>query len=416
MDREIPRRSLPLKKAMFGLAVLSVIVVLLWQFSSSSNSLQSTMTADDITTATAELRVLRESINLRASAAPQKTVFLDLRDGGQVEKRFVEQGSHVKKGEPLVQLSNTKLQLDLISREAQVTEQMNFLRNTQMTVEVNRLNLQRDILDLEYQIQTLQRHIEQTEKLHKRSMVSEEELTSLREKLHYQQRLLELALDRQKTEEAIREQQLDQLRDSVDMLTRNLEFARQNVDNLLVKAPISGYLSEFNAEVGESLNSGSRLGQIDLPDRYKLIASIDEFYLNRIQLGMSAATTIAGRRLELKVDRIDSRVTNNQFQIEFFLPEDIRMTRGQSLNLTLHLEDSGVKSLAIPRGPFLQDSGGQFVYVLDADSLYAVRTPVSLGRQTPQWVEVLEGLPEGAKIITSSYRDFEQADSIQLQR
>ena len=199
------------------------------------------------------------------------------------------------------------------------------------------------------------------------------------------------------------------------MLTRNLGFARQNVDNLLVKAPISGYLSEFNAEVGESMNSGSRLGQIDVPDRYKLIASIDEFYLNRIQLGMSAATTIAGRRLELKVDRIDSRVTNNQFQIEFFLPEDIRMTRGQSMNVTLHLEDSGVKRLAIPRGPFLQDGGGQFVYVLDADSLYAVRTPVSLGRQTPQWIEVLEGLPEGAKVIISSYRDFQQADSIQLQ-
>tara|TARA_R100001440_G_scaffold30280_2_gene48650 strand:- start:3904 stop:5154 length:1251 start_codon:yes stop_codon:yes gene_type:complete len=415
MDREIKRRSLPFKKPILGFAILASIVLMLWQFSSGSNILQSTMTAGDITTATAELRVLRESINLRATAAPQHTVFLDLRDGGRVEKRFVEQGSYVEEGDPLAQLSNTKLQLDLISREAQVTEQMNFLRNTQMTVEVNRLNLQRDILDLEYQIQTLQRHIEQTEKLYKRSMVSEEELTSLREKLHYQKRLLELALERQKTEESIREQQLSQLRDSVDMLTRNLGFARQNVDNLLVKAPISGYLSEFNAEVGESMNSGSRLGQIDVPDRYKLIASIDEFYLNRIQLGMSAATTIAGRRLELKVDRIDSRVTNNQFQIEFFLPEDIRMTRGQSMNVTLHLEDSGVKRLAIPRGPFLQDGGGQFVYVLDADSLYAVRTPVSLGRQTPQWIEVLEGLPEGAKVIISSYRDFQQADSIQLQ-
>lgn len=396
--------------------MLAVIVLMLWQFNPGSSSLQSAMKIDDITIATVELRVMRESIRLRASATPQHTVFLDLRDGGRVEESFVEQGSYVKKGDPLVQLSNTELQLDLISREAQVTEQMNFLRNTQMTVEINRLNLQRDILDLEYQIQTLKRHIAQTEKLHERSMVSEEELTSLREKLNYQQRLLELALDRQKTEETIREQQLSQLRESVDMLMRNLAFARENVNSLLVKAPISGYLSEFNAEIGESLDGGYRLGQIDLPNRYKLIASIDEFYLNRVQLGMSAAATIAGRRLELKVDRIDSRVTNNQFQIEFFLPDDIRLTRGQSLNLTLHLEDSEVKRLAIPRGPFLQDGGGQFVYIFYADSFTAVRTPVSLGRKTPQWVEVLEGVPEGAKVITSSYRDFQQADSIQLQR
>ncbi|RUO34875.1 efflux RND transporter periplasmic adaptor subunit [Aliidiomarina soli] len=416
MDKQIAKSSLPLKKILIALSVLAAIALASWHLSNGSNSLQSSMTLNDISVATVEPRILRESISLRASAVPQQTVFLDLTDGGRVEERLVEQGSYVEKGDPLVQLSNTSLQLDLISREAQVTEQMNFLRNTQMTIETNRLNLQRDILDAEHQIQTLQRHIAQSEKLHAHSMVSEEELTGLRENLSYQQSVLDLARQRQETEEAIRELQLSQLEDSVDMLTRNLEFARQNVRNLLVRAPISGYLSEFNVETGESRAAGSRLGQIDLPERYKLVASIDEFYLNRVQLGMSASATIAGQTFDLKVDRIDSRVTNSQFQIEFNLTDDIRMTRGQSFNLTLHLEEGEQQRLAIPRGPFLQEGGGNFVYVLDEDSHRAVLTPVRLGRQTPEWVEVLEGVSAGTKIITSSYRDFQQADSIQLQQ
>lgn len=416
MDKQLEKKPFPLKKLAIGAVIIAAVAGAFWQLSASQSSLHSTLTMQDISVATVEPRTLRESISLRASAVPQQTVFLDLTDGGRVEERLVEQGTYVKKGDPLVQLSNTSLQLDLISREAQVTEQMNFLRNTQMTIETNRLNLQRDVLDLEYQIQTLKRHIEQSERLHARSMVSEEELTSLRENLSYQQSLLELARQRQTTEEAIRELQLRQLEDSVDMLTRNLEFARQNVSNLLVRAPISGYLSEFNVETGESRAAGSRLGQIDLPERYKLVASIDEFYLNRVQMGMSASARIAGQTLDLTVDRIDSRVTSSQFQIEFNLTDDIRMTRGQSFNLTLHLEEGEQQRLAIPRGPFLQEGGGNFVYVFDEGSLRAVRTPVRLGRQTPEWVEVLEGVSAGTKIITSSYRDFQQADSIQLQQ
>lgn len=416
MDKQLEKKRFPLKKLAIGALIIIAVVAAFWQLSASQSSLHSTLTMQDISVATAEPRVLRESISLRASAVPQQTVFLDLTDGGRVEERLVEQGTYVEKGDPLVQLSNTSLQLDLISREAQVTEQMNFLRNTQMTIETNRLNLKRDILDLQYQIQTIERHLVQSERLHAREMVSAEELTSLRQSLSYQQSLLELARQRQDTEEAIRELQLSQLEDNVDMLTRNLEFARQNVNNLLVRAPISGYLSEFNVETGESRAAGSRLGQIDLPERYKLVANIDEFYLNRVQLGMSASATIGGNTLDLKVDRIDSRVTSSQFQIEFYLTDDIRMTRGQSFNLTLHLEDSEQQRLAIPRGPFLQESGGHFVYVFDEDSRRAVRTPVRLGRQTPQWVEVLEGVSAGTKIITSSYRDFQQADSIQLQQ
>ncbi|WP_287797302.1 biotin/lipoyl-binding protein, partial [Idiomarina sp.] len=197
MDKQLKKKRFPLKMlGMTGL-ILVLSVAVAWQLNSSESRLRSTLTMQDISLATAKPRVLRESISLRASAVPQQTVFLDITDGGRVEERFVEQGSYVEKGEPLVQLSNTNLQLDLISREAQVTEQMNFLRNTQMTMETNRLNLQRDILDLKYQIQTLKRHIAQSEELHARSMVSEEELISLREKLDYQQDLLELARQRQ---------------------------------------------------------------------------------------------------------------------------------------------------------------------------------------------------------------------------
>ena len=415
MDKKISRRS---KRPYWLLAVAVVLAAGLWWFSKSqaNASVQLQLPMSSVSTAVVQPQPLQESIALRATVLPQHSVFLDVIEGGRVEQRLVEQGSYVEQGQPLVQLTNTQLQLDLISREAQVTEQMNFLRNTQMTIETNRLNLQRDVLDIEFRIATLTRHLQQSEPLVATGVLAQEHLNNLTEELHYQQSRLQLTHERQQQEEAIRQLQLHQLSESVEMLSRNLDFARQNVQNLLVRAPISGYLSEFNVEVGESRSPGSRLGQIDQPDQYKLVASVDEFYLGRIQLGMTARVTLQQQPLELQVSRIDSRVVNNQFQLEFVLPEQLQAKRGQSVNLTLQLDDQQSPVLTLARGPFLSDGGGHFVYVLDPTTATARKQAVQLGRQSAQLVEVRQGLREGDIVITSGYREFQQADIIQLQR
>ena len=400
-------------------AVLLVTVAIIawlgmnWQASARTSVL---LPLSSISTAIVQQQNLQESIALRANILPQQTMFLDVIEGGRVEEKLAEQGQFVTQGQPLVKLSNTALQLDLISREAQVTEQMNFLRNTQMTIETNRLNLKRDVLDIEHQIATLSRNLAQSEPLVKTGVLAKEHLLNLQQDLQYQQQRLLLTQQQQQQEEAIRQQQLSQLSDSVAMLTKNLEFARQNVQNLLVKAPVSGYLSEFNVEAGESRAPGSRMGQIDIPGQYKLVASVDEFYLSRVAIGMQATAQLNQQPLDLVVSRIDSRVVNNQFQLEFTLPGEQNVTRGQSVNLTLKLDAQQQDALVLPRGAYLADSAGQYVYVLDSNTAVAHKQTVTLGRQSANQVEIISGLQAGDQVIISGYRDFAQADTIQLQQ
>lgn len=382
-----------------------------WQ---ASAQMSLTLPLSSVSTALVQKQPMQESIALRANVMPQQTVFLDVIEGGRVEEKLVEQGQFVTQGQPLVKLSNTALQLDLISREAQVTEQMNFLRNTQMTIETNRLNLKRDVLDIEHQLVRLKRNLAQTEPLVKTGVLAKETLLNLQQDLRYQQQRLKLTQQQQLQDEAIRKQQLSQLSESVAMLSKNLQFARQNVQNLLVRAPVSGYLSEFNVEPGESRAPGSRMGQIDIPDKYKLVASVDEFYLSRVTTGMQAHASVNQQDLALTVSRVDSRVVNNQFQLEFTLPGEQQVKRGQSINLTLQLEAQQRDALVLPRGAYLSDSAGQYVYVLDSQSAVARKQAVTLGKQSANQIEIVSGLHAGDQVIISSYRDFAQADTIQL--
>jgi len=384
-----------------------------WQ---ASAQMSLALPLSSVSTAIVQQQSLQESIALRANVMPQQTVYLDVIEGGRVEEKLIEQGQFVIQGQPLVKLSNTALQLDLISREAQVTEQMNFLRNTQMTIETNRLNLKRDVLDIEHQLVTLKRNLAQTEPLVKSGVLAKETLLNLQQDLRYQQQRLALTHQQQKQDEAIRQQQLSQLSESVAMLTKNLEFARQNVQNLLVRAPVSGYLSEFNVEAGESRAPGSRMGQIDIPDKYKLVASVDEFYLSRVSTGMQAKARVNQQDLQLTVSRVDSRVVNNQFQLEFTLPGEQQVKRGQSVNLTLQLEAQQRETLVLPRGAYLTDSAGQYVYLLDSKTATARKQAVTLGKQSANQIEVVSGLRAGDQVIISGYRDFAQADTIQLEQ
>ena len=416
MDKKIaPSVRRRISKPLLLVATVAIIVWLgmYWRASAGTSVL---LPLSSVSTALVQQHNLQESVALRASVLPQQTVFLDVIEGGRVEEKLAEQGQFVEQGQPLVKLSNTALQLDLISREAQVTEQMNFLRNTQMTIETNRLNLQRDVLDIEHQLATLRRNLAQSEPLVQRGVLAKEHLLNLQQDLHYQQQRLVLTKQQQQQEEAIRQQQLSQLSDSVTMLSKNLEFARQNVQNLLVKAPVSGYLSEFNVEAGESRAPGSRMGQIDIPGQYKLVASVDEFYLSRVVAGMPARARLQQQELELSISRIDSRVVNNQFQLEFTLPDGQSVTRGQSVNLTLLLDSKQQNTLVLRRGAYLTDSGGQYVYVLNSQTAIAHKRAVTLGKQSANHIEVISGLQAGEQVIISGYRDFAQADTIQLQQ
>lgn len=370
---------------------------------------------NSFTTAAVVQGHFEDKLKLRGNVSPQTSIYLDAVMGGRVEEKLVEQGQFVEKGQPLLRLSNVSLQLDVMSREAQVTEQLNFLRNTQMTMTTNRLNLRRDLLEIDLNIAHLNRQIKQSKKLVSQGVLAKDKLQALQLDLDYYQERKTLTKQRQQQEEEIRQVQVQQLEESAQMLQKNLQFARNNLDNLTVKAPTSGYLSELNVELGESKSKGARLGQVDIPNRFKLVANIDEYYLNDITLDMKAIVSINGEDTEVSVTKIDSRVNNAQFRIEFDLPNEIaNIKRGQNLDLDLLLSQGVEDSVLVKRGSFITSTGGQWVFVLDEDGTTATRRAITLGKKNKNYYQVVDGLQPGEKIITSNYAAFDKADIIEI--
>jgi len=417
MDKQIQQPKYNKFAKISMMVILTFIfVVFVWMISAqSANGKVQHVSANTLTLAKVFSGDFADKLRLRGSVSPQSTIYLDAISGGRIEEKLVEQGQYVVEGQPLVRLSNVSLQLDVMSREAQVTEQLNFLRNTQMAMTTNRLNLRRDLLEIELKISHLNRKIKQFEPLVEQGVLAKDKLESLELDLLYYQQRQTLTSQRQQQEEAIRKVQVEQLEESAKMLQKNLLFARGNLDNLLIKAPVSGYLSEMNVELGESKNRGTRLGQIDIPKKFKLMVNVDEYYLNQITLAMKAQLYINDETLDIEITKIDSRVRQAQFRIEFTLPVSIEnIKRGQSLELDLMLSKGVKNSLLVKRGAFVNSTGGNWAFVLKNDGTTAERRLIKLGKKNQHYLQILEGLAAGERVITSNYNAFNQADIIQI--
>jgi len=417
MDKQIQQPKYnKLAKVSVIFIILCILAVSAWSVTAKRGEGKvQNVSANTITSAEVFAGDFADKLRLRGSVSPQSTIYLDAIAGGRIEEKLVEQGQYVVEGQPLVRLSNVSLQLDVMSREAQVTEQLNFLRNTQMAMTTNRLNLRRDLLEIELQISHLKRKIKQFDPLVKQGVLAKDKLEGIELDLIYYQQRQTLTSQRQQQEEAIRKVQVEQLEESAKMLQKNLLFARGNLDNLLIKAPVSGYLSELNVELGESKNRGTRLGQIDIPKQFKLMVNVDEYYLNQITLAMKAELFINGETLDIEVTKIDSRVRQAQFRIEFILPSSIEnIKRGQSLELDLMLSKGMKNSLLVKRGAFVNSTGGNWIFVLNDDGTTAERRLIKLGKKNINYLQILEGLAAGESVITSNYNAFNQADIIQI--
>ncbi|BBN82531.1 ABC transporter permease [Pseudoalteromonas sp. A25] len=356
-----------------------------------------------------------DMIPIRGNITPSKSVYLDAIEGGRVEQRFVEEGAMVKKGDKLLALSNTTLQLDVISREAQISEQLNNLHNTRLAIDQNRLNLQRNLLELDHQIKQSERRLVQLNRLGNGNLVSKDELQAVIDETQYLKGRRALVIEQQTQDERIRTVQIAQLEDSVSQLNKNLRFARKNLENLIIRAPIDGQLTALHAELGESKARGARLGQVDIVEQYKVTALIDEFYLGRVASGQVAKVTHQGQEYTLTLSKVYAQVNNGRFEVDLDfaseLPRGLR--RGQSLQLDLFLADAK-PAMLIPNGGFYQDTAGKWLFVLEPNSDTAVKKFVTLGQRNNKVIEVLSGLSEGDRVITSSYGSFKDMQAINL--
>ncbi len=413
MDRIIEKKNKPYKKGLqISLGLLVLILLSLWAFGSREKTYR--VERSKLSYAKVTRTDFQDMISFQGTVEPIKTMQLDATEGGVVEEIYVEDGSMVSVGQPLMRMSNTALRLDFMNRETQIVEQINNLRSTRINLDQNKRQVQEQLVDLNYNLREQKRQFLLDSTLYQDSVISQTQYLASQANYHYLIEKKALLSERLATDESYRISQLARIDASVDMMERNLEAIRKNLENLVVKASIAGQLNSFDHEIGQTKVRGENLGRIDVLDSYHISAQVDQYYLNRMSIGQEAKASFGRNSSKMEVKKIFPTVVNNQFEIHLafsdsILPRNIR--RGQNVQIRLELSATKQSNL-VPRGGFSQSNGGQYAFVVVDD--IAIKREVKFGSQNPDYIEIKSGLEEGEVIITSSYTPFGEAEKIIL--
>ncbi len=415
MDRVVVRRKIDKRILIAGAGGIALVLTLLfWLFAPSAGS--QSVAADRLTIAPVEKGVFDDFLPLRARVTPLVTVYLDAVEGGRVEQLAVEDGVDVTKGQLLAVLSNANLQLSTLARQTEVEQQLNNMRSQELALQQTRSSNMRDLNQAQTDLAKAQRLYDLQRPLADRGFVSKKQFNDTADDLHYQQQRLVILKRSISQDEALQASQLSQLRASASSLNSSLGIARGSLNQLNIRAPVSGQLSGFDIQLGQSLQQGERLGQIDSAGGNKLVADVDEFYLGRVQVGQTATVDTAGKTYRMKVQKVLPQVRNGQFQAElvFLGPEPPSIQRGQTMQVKLTLGDSS-RAVLIPNGAFFNDTGGQWIFVVDRGGSSASRRQIQIGRKNADFIEVLGGLKPGEKVVTSSYSGMVDKDHLNFE-
>lgn len=390
------------------------LVVVVWLiFGGHTSKLK--VEANRISVQTVVHEEFNDYIRVTGQVQPISTIQLSAIEGGMVEEKLAEEGTNIKKGDIIVRLSNPMLNLNILDSEAQLAEKQNFLRNTQVAMEQDRLMLKKEKLQLDLDITRKQRKYEQYRKLYEESLTSKEEYLQAKEDYEFAVDGRQLVVERQKQDSIYRSVQIDQMEESLHNMRKNLMLIRQRSDNLNVKAPVDGQLGLLDVEIGQNIPTGGRIGQISVLSDYKVEALIDEHYIDRVKTGLDATFERQDKNFALRLRKVLPEVRDKQFKTEFMFdgerPDNIRA--GQTYYISLQLGHPA-EAILIPRGPFYQTTGGQWIFVVASDGKKAVKRKITIGRQNPNYYEVLSGLEPGEKVITSSYEAFGTAEELIL--
>jgi len=415
MDRKIKKRKWPLRKILLYGGIVVVAGILLGAILRDAGTSRLNVEGERLLTDTIHQGVFKEYITLFGIVEPIKTVYIDAVERGRVEEVFAEDGAMLDKGAKILQLSNSDLQLQVLNQEAQIIQQINTIRSNEVLREQQSLNLRETALDIEYQIDLFEARTDRNAKLYADSVISEVEYQETKynyENLLRRRKLLKATLKKDSMVNRLQEQQME---NTLDLMERNLEITRKSLDNLTVKAPISGQLSSLDSEIGELITEGSRIAQIDVLEDYKLSAEIDEYYISRVFPQQEGSFTMNGREYQLLVKKIYPTVTDGSFEVDLVFvderPQNIK--RGQSISLKLSLSDETQATL-LAKGGFYQSTGGNWVYLVDPNTGKAYKKNIRIGRQNPNYYEVMSGLQQGDVVIVSSYDNFGDKDELVL--
>ncbi|MEJ8757437.1 efflux RND transporter periplasmic adaptor subunit [Pontibacter sp. H259] len=415
MDRVIEKKKYtPKKIAILAVATIALVVVI-YNLLFAEHTSKLNVEAQRITMGSVQQGMFQEFIAVDGSVDPLKTFFLDITEGGRVEKIYTEDGHMVEKGDTILKLSNTTLQIDFMTRETQLYDLMNERQNSEILMKQDQIRKMNELAEIEYNLTTAERTYTRNKMLIAEKAIAQEEFETSKDNYLYLKRRKELGERSVRQDAKLMEDRLRQLDESIRRMQANINMARNTLNNLYVVAPFTGQLSTLKAEVGESKAAGENIGQVDDLNGYKVKANIDEHYISKIYPGLEGSFDFNGKTYAVKVSKVFPEVQNNTFQVDMEFangtPEGIR--RGQTLQLKLNLNDGG-KAILLPRGGFYQSTGGNWIFVVDKSGNFAEKRTIKLGRQNPNYYEVIDGLKPGEKVVLSSYDSYGDIDRLEL--
>lgn len=421
MDRPAPRPRwspaiwpLPAKLAATVLGVAIVILAAVRLFAGSGGSTLR-IPKTQLTLSIVEQGIFHDLVALRAHVEPRETVYIDAIDGGRVDRVLVEPGDRVERGQALIELSNTNLALSVIQQESQLNQAISQLQQNEINLEQNALSNDRSLAEIEYHLVTLQRSAERREGLVAGGATSREQRDQITDELAYYRRLHPIQATSSKRQSDMRDRLLPDIHRQLSNLRANLDVVQGKLAGLIIRAPVDGRVTALDLKVGEHRTPGERLAEVTPDSGMKLVAEIDEFYLARVRAGQSATVEIESKPVKVTVRRVSPQVRNGQFTIDLDFGGDGPPNLVAGETTQGHLQLGGdTPALILSAGPFLERSGGDWVFVVSQDGRSAARRQIKAGRRTLEQLEILDGLATGERVVTSDYTSLDHVDRIVL--
>ena len=414
MDKQIqPKKKTTKNMLLWGIPIVLLVSIVLMNLTRKK---QVNLKKQDLAIKTIKLGDFEDVVLFNSTVEPKTSVLVNVIQGGSVSEIFVESGQMIKKGTPLLKVYNPNAELNYLTQETAMIEQINNLRNLRVSIKNQQLSLDQQLLSIDNDFRNAKRQYDLDSKLFSKGVISKNDYEKTTQQHTFQKERNNVIKKSVSEEKKSRDVQLSSINTSLSNMEKSLELLRKNKENFTVKAPVDGLLSSFNPILGESYNQGQPIGKMDVLDGYKLVANVDEYYISKLREGISGRVAVNMNNYEIKISKIYPEVKSGQFKVELFFDKDTlsnNVKRGMSLKTKVFLSGK-TKALLVSKGMFYQSTNGKWIFVLDSENK-AVKRNIKIGRENPFYYEILEGLKEGDRVITSNYDEYKDVEEINIE-
>jgi len=414
MDKQIQPKNKKAKKIM--LWAIPVIILLVIVLMNTTHKKQVNLKRESLRIQEVIKGDFEDVILFNSKVEPKTSVLVNVIQGGSVSEIFVESGQTVEKGTPLLKVYNPNAELSYLTQETAMVEQINNLRNLRVSIKNQQLNLDQQLLGIDNDFRNAKRQFKLDSTLYKKDIIARNDYQKTTQEYTFQKNRNNVIRKRVSEEKRSRNAQLSRINTSLFNMEKSLELLQKNKENFVVKAPVNGLISSFNPILGENYNQGQPIGKIDVLDGYKLTANVDEYYISKLYEGIKGSVAVNAKNYSVKLSKIYPEIMNGQFKLELNFKQDSissDIKRGMSLKTKVFLSGKS-EALLLSKGMFYQSTNGKWVFVLNSDNT-AIKRPIEIGRENPFYYEVIKGLEEGDKVITSNYDDFKNVDQVNIE-